>query len=1138
MVSLIRKSQWTKPFVQEPSEVDDEVVPTKKRSLPYVAILLLFLAITGFVLQALIRIALPSVFLAIAALHLVLVRPRTASVFLLLLYTTLLVLQVSVLASSKWTSASDAYNLVAAIYIINISIPLISIAAVVNLPLRDPSLPRKGISQPFTAPTADLRSPEDDLTLWQWMTVSWMSALISLGKQRQLNENDVWYLGYEFQHNHLHDAFRELRGTVIRRLLRANWIDLALLTLLAILELVANYSAPLLLQQLLKAMVNLQHETKPAVIFALLILGVRLVAAQSSVFSLWFGRRAYERSRGEMITMLFEKTLNRKIVATVKDVDEGVQDEESNSETDPSVSTSRDAGSETQGLLNNNSKSDEKQSFLSKFLRKAHLRRSKNPESITEDNAPASMGKILNLMRGDVSQRFWEFQTLINKPLGMVLSLCLVWNLLGPSCLLGVAVVIVAQFLNGIFARILIKKERLRRKATDAKLQKVSAYVEAIRHLRWYGWHPIWLERILEARQAELDLKIITFLWNCTIRFVNILGSGLLPVAAFYGFTALAGHELRIDIAFPALQLFNMLQSDLREIPNLITVLINASVAVGRIEAFMREPNKVADDSSDSASSDILELKLATFAWPGLSREVLRDLSLSFRPGLNVVFGQVAAGKSALLQALLGELDLHSGELIKSNAPIAYCAQAPWLQSMSIRDNILFSSPYDDIRYKQTLEACALTADLAGFKHGDLSNIGENGIGLSGGQKARVALARAVYSRAKILLLDDPLSALDQQTAESIVAKCFGGDLVEGRTVILVTHRTDLCKGLAEQLIEVTDGTAKSFKGDSLQLSSTNSRTAQTLKEAKSVKIDEAQESAAVPDKFEEEEKREHGGVKAAVYWQYIKAGRLKWWFLVVLSAFIFRLLMVAESWLFKEWGEAYGKTEQVYALQILSSELHLTSSSPISRLFARFPDPGVNVYPWLIAFLVFIIVECVAFLVSQVLMLVITYTAGKGMFKDIMEKVSHTTFHYYDVVPIGRLMNRLTSDVATIDGNISDQFLNVAWQAIAWVTSIAVIAGVTPLFLFFSFALTVAFILIFMQFLPTSQSLRRLEMVSLSPLMSNFGALLNGLTTVRAFCAQSQFQDRVIAVTDAFQGMDHFYWYVFQVPRGPDMAC
>lgn len=483
----------------------------------------------------------------------------------------------------------------------------------------------------------------------------------------------------------------------------------------------------------------------------------------------------------------------------------------------------------------------------------------------------------------------------------MILSLGLVWNLLGWPCLIGVAIVLIAQALNAIFASILIKYERIRRKATDKKLQQISSYVEAIRHLRWYGWHPVWLERILEARQNELDLKIITNLWNITIRFVNILGSGLLPVAAFYGFTAIAGKELRIDVAFPALQLFNMLQSDLKEIPNLITVLLNANVAVGRLEAFMREPNKSAEDSSVSGSEDTLELRDATFAWPGLSKRVLHNLTLSFPHGLNIVFGPVASGKSALLQALLGELDLHSGELIKPDAPIGYCAQSPWLQSMSIRENILFSAPYDDARYKQTLEACALTADLANFQHGDLSNIGENGIGLSGGQKARVALARAVYSRAKILLLDDPLSALDQQTAESIVANCFGGDLVKGRTVILVTHRTDLCKGLAEQLIEISNGTARSYQGDSLLLSPTNSNTIQALQDAKIIgDVDEAQESAAVPDKFEEGEHREHGGVKAAVYWEYIKAGKLRWWALVIVFAAMFRAFMVIETWFLK----------------------------------------------------------------------------------------------------------------------------------------------------------------------------------------------------------------------------------------------
>jgi ABC-type multidrug transport system fused ATPase/permease subunit len=138
---------------------------------------------------------------------------------------------------------------------------------------------------------------------------------------------------------------------------------------------------------------------------------------------------------------------------------------------------------------------------------------------------------------------------------------------------------------------------------------------------------------------------------------------------------------------------------------------------------------------------------------------------------------------------------------------------------------------------------------------------------------------------------------------------------------------------------------------------------------------------------------------------------------------------------------------------------------------------------------------------------------------------VSLANFRFYDVTPVGRLMNRLTSDIGTIDGNIAQQFHVITMQAISWATSLTVIASVTPLFLVFSVCFVVFTIWIFSLFLPTSQSLRRLEMTSLSPLFANFGELLNGLTTVRAFHAQRRFLDRIIGVVDKFQGMDHFYW-------------
>jgi len=217
----------------------------------------------------------------------------------------------------------------------------------------------------------------------------------------------------------------------------------------------------------------------------------------------------------------------------------------------------------------------------------------------------------------------------------------------------------------------------------------------------------------------------------------------------------------------------------------------------------------------------------------------------------------------------------------------------------------------------------------------------------------------------------------------------------------------------------------------------------------------------------------------------------------------------IGETWFLKSWSEKYKDTIQMMV------------PNPLDRL----PSPEDDIRPWLIGFFVLGLSVSVVSFASQAIMVVIIYKAGRRMFKQVIRRVTHATFRFYDVTPVGRLMNRMTSDITTIDGNISYQFYFVVSRSIAWISSIVVIASVTPLFLAVAVILTAIFVYFFLWFLPTSQSLRRLEMTSLSPLMSNFGALLEGLTTVRAFCAQSGFRDRVIEVTDNFQKMDHFYW-------------
>jgi ABC-type multidrug transport system fused ATPase/permease subunit len=880
----------------------------------------------------------------------------------------------------------------------------------------------------------------------------------------------------------------------------------------------SDFSTPVLLQQLLQAMKDPSRPKRVPLTYAFLSFALRLVAAQSQVLLLWYGRRSYERSRGEMIMMVYEKALSRKNILGL--MVEGNTDQPNGEE---NGSTNATPVEETQ---------QPPVKAVRGFWRRIVPHGRKTPQKQAKE--AASLGKIFNLLRGDVyevAQRFWEVDSLIDKPLGLVIATVLVWTLFGPSCFLGILAVLVAQAVNALVTRALLRWERVRRAATDSRLQITSQFVEAIRHLRWYGWQNHWLKQVMEARQHELNIRIVTSLWSILIRFINAFASGVFPVVALYAYTLLAGHELRIDIIFPALQLFTMLETRLRDIPGLITSLINAFIALGRIEDFMSEPDKEHLRSESSADENPLSMHSCSFAWPGKVSPVLIGIDVTIPRGLTVVTGKVGAGKTAFLQALLGELDRLSGSAHIPNEMVGYCAQTPWLQSMSIRDNILFSAPYHEQRYKRTLEACALLPDLAQFKRGDLSFVGENGIGLSGGQKARVALARAVYSASRVLLLDDPLSALDHNTAELIVRKCFSGPLMKDRTIVLVTHRITLVRQLADQIIDICDKHATVYEKDSISLGVTETSLQpvnhETETEPESTLEEEA---AAVPDKFIEEEHRAEGGVKARVYLNYIKAGKYRWWLTLVLILAIYRLMAVGQSWFLKGWGEAYEQTTLLrgessprgsWSVSALSIDTYFMPQNPIDQL----PSPREDVRPWLWAFFAIISFQAATLLVAQLLMLVIVYCAGQTLFRQVLVRVSHSTFRYLDTIPLGRLMNRLTSDIGVVDGNISEQFQVIAFQAITWISSVLVIATATPVFLVLSLALTVAFVLVFLRFLPTSQSLRRLEMVSLSPLLSNFGELLHGLTTVRAFHAESQFQTRVISVVDKFQGMDHFYW-------------
>ena len=192
------------------------------------------------------------------------------------------------------------------------------------------------------------------------------------------------------------------------------------------------------------------------------------------------------------------------------------------------------------------------------------------------------------------------------------------------------------------------------------------------------------------------------------------------------------------------------------------------------------------------AKPQSITFRNSTFKWDEGEKEgmELKDLDLVCEGGkLTAIVGKVGSGKSSLLSAILGEMTLVSGGGISRPRSLAYVPQQAWIQNMSLRDNVLFGAECDEKRYNETLDACALRADLRIMPGGDRAEIGEDGVNLSGGQKQRVSLARAAYSNADVLLLDDPLSAVDAHVARHIFEKLVGPrGILAGKTRLLVTH--------------------------------------------------------------------------------------------------------------------------------------------------------------------------------------------------------------------------------------------------------------------------------------------------------------------------------------------------------------
>lgn len=771
----------------------------------------------------------------------------------------------------------------------------------------------------------------------------------------------------------------------------------------------------------------------------------------------------------------------------------------------------------------------------------------------------STVGEIVNLMSVD-AQRFMDLTSYINMlwsaPLQIALALYFLWDLLGPSVLAGLAVMIVLIPVNGFIANKTKQFQISQMKNKDQRVKLMNEILNGIKVLKLYAWEPSFEEQVLGVR--NLEIKVLkksaylnagtSFIWTCTPFLVTFV------MFTTYVMTD-PTHILTADKIFTSLTLLNILRMPMAMLPFLIVASVQANVSLTRLNKFLNadelDPDAVTKDKNIKKP---ITIENGTFAWGHDDEDgkpVLHNLDIEIEEGsLVAVVGSVGAGKSSLCSAILGEMEKQSGR-VNINGNIAYVAQQAWIQNATLEDNILFNNKKNEDRYFSCIRACALQSDLDMLPGGDQTEIGEKGINLSGGQKQRVSLARAVYSDADIYLLDDPLSAVDSHVGKHIFENVIGPEgILKGKTRILVTHGlTYLPK--VEKIVVLKNGTITEQgsykeliekKGEfqefllqylaeenedeedleelediKMQLESTlgkerlQRQISRTKRESesesighdgigehrgsirhRSKKISESEKTkpaiappqqveAKAGQKLIEKEKAETGKVQLSVYGYYIRAIGI----MSTCMTVVFYILSQACTVGSNVWLTAWSSES---ALQ------NETGQDPAVR------DKYLGVYGALG------IGQAIFICLGSVLIAGATVAASKLMHKRLLDNVMHSPMMFFDMTPIGRIVNRFSKDLDTIDVLLPSNLR--AWVSclIAVIATFVAIIYATPVFVVVMLPTMIIYYFVQVLYVSTSRQLKRIESVSRSPIYSHFQETIQGASTIRAFGRSHQF--------------------------------
>lgn len=754
--------------------------------------------------------------------------------------------------------------------------------------------------------------------------------------------------------------------------------------------------------------------------------------------------------------------------------------------------------------------------------------------------AQTTIGQIVNLLSNDVSkfdQHFVVCHYCIVTPIHAIVGTYLLYMIIGPAAFAGISFLILfvpLQLFLGNRTSVLRLRTALR---TDERVRLMNEILCGIKVIKMYTWEKPFAKLIAYVRRYEIK----------SIRAQLLMQSVVLSLEMFTTRTSVfisilvfifSGNKITAETAFAITAIYNLLRP-------IITVLYSESImslaevhiSLTRIQKFMsyeelpqkrfdvvangncHKNGKIALLSEDEeieletkCENPSIILRSVKANWIVDSNEnTLSDVHLNIeRNQLIAVIGPVGSGKSSLLNVLLKELPISSGHM-DLQGQVSYASQEPWLFSASVRQNILFGDAYDETRYKAVVKACALRSDLEMFPFGDRTIIGEKGSSLSGGQRARINLARAVYKRADIYLLDDPLSAVDTKVGKQLFEECITRFL-NNKIRILITHQLQYLKEADRILIFkegkiIEEGTYQLLRTSGLDFAKLLEEFQSGEEEEEKRKIKSRQNSELSLNCYDidddgpelQDEVAASGSIKAETYLQYFKAGGSYFVMFLVALAFI----AVQGIGNCSDYFVAYWVNKEQDALK---------ANETINR-------------------------DTIIYAYSGIILATIALSLGQGFFyfsfmmkasvnlhDYIFRRISYAVMRFFDINPTGRILNRFSKDMGIIDEYLPLILSDVNRIALTLFGSLILSSIVNPWFIIPSVVLLVIFYILRIIYMETSRSVKRIEGITRSPIFNHMTASLYGVSTIRAFSAEN------ILITEFDNHQDHHSsaWFLF----------